>query len=137
MAATYYERRLARNSRGREPVYPQNLPVINALRERCQREGRIPLTDEALAVCRAAGLATVAEKVVRRSSDIDVLKMHNPVALKLLSRDASHKSDVGGVKVGLRTKKALREAVSQMEASMAAFNPPPSIDGFSCPGNGP
>ena len=130
LSATYYERQAARNGRGQEPVYPLNLPDVDALRDRCRREGRIPLTDEALAVCRAAGLQTIAEKVIRRASDIDGIKMHYPAALKLLSRDASHKSDVGGVKVGLRSKKVLREAVSHMEASMAALNPRPFIDGF-------
>lgn len=130
LSATYCERRVARDSRGQEPVFPLNINDIAALRERCLREERIPLTDEALAVCRAAGLKTITEKVIRGAAEIDELKMRYPVVLKLLSRDASHKSDVGGVKVGIRTKKELREAVSRMEASITGLNPAPSIDGF-------
>lgn len=130
LSATYYERKAARDARGKEPVYPLNLPAIETVRNLCRREGRIPLTDEALAVCRAAGLTTMTEKVIHQASDIDHLKIRFPVALKLLSRDASHKSDVGGVKIGLRTKKALRKAVSDMETAVAGLKPPPAIDGF-------
>ena len=41
------------------------------------------------------------------ASSVPGLSLHYPVALKLLSRDASHKSDVGGVKINIRTKQGL------------------------------
>jgi acetyltransferase len=58
------------------------------------------------------------------------LSLHYPLALKLLSRDASHKSDIGGVRVNISTKKAMHKAISEMKAAMRSLNPIPTIDGF-------
>lgn len=43
--------------------------------------------------------------------------------LKIVSRDLLHKSDVGGVRVGLRSEEEIREACAAIEASVAAQAP--------------
>jgi acetyltransferase len=129
-SASYYERKKARNARGVELNYTVDLPAVEAIRESCRRHKRIPLTDEALAICAAAGLTPVKGKVIGDAESVQGLSWRYPVALKLLSRDASHKSDVGGVRINIRTKKALQEALGSMEAAIANLSPRPAIDGF-------
>ena len=130
ISATHYERKAARNGRGDVPAYPVDLAVIGAIRERCRGEGRIPLTDEALAICRAAGLEPVKGTAVSGPEGMSGLALRYPVALKLLSRDASHKSDVGGVRINIRTKKALAGAIRAMDTALGRLDPRPAIDGY-------
>lgn len=54
-----------------------------------------------------------------------------PVALKILSPDISHKSDVGGVVLGLADEAALRDAVAQMLARVRERRPEARIEGFT------
>ena len=54
-----------------------------------------------------------------------------PVALKILSPDLSHKSDVGGVVLGLADEAALREAAAKMLAHIARVRPTARILGFT------
>ena len=53
-----------------------------------------------------------------------------PVALKILSRDISHKTDVGGVALGLRDGAAVRGAASAMLDRVAAARPDARLDGL-------
>jgi acetyltransferase len=51
------------------------------------------------------------------------------VAIKILSRDITHKSDVGGVKLGLVTKDQVREATAEVMARAQSARPDARIDG--------
>lgn len=53
-----------------------------------------------------------------------------PLVLKVVSRDIIHKSDVGGVAVGLRDEKELRHAWNEMYVSIAEQQPFANIEGF-------
>jgi acetyltransferase len=130
VSLNYYESRQARNNRGTEPVYPIDRTVINAIRERCRAEGHIPLMDDALAICAAIGLQPVTGKVICDEESLDGLRCCYPVALKLLSRDVSHKSDIGGVRINIPTKKELRSAIAEMRKATKKLDPVPAIDGF-------
>lgn len=57
-------------------------------------------------------------------------KIGYPVVLKVASVDISHKTDVGGVAVGLRDAAAVRTAFAAMEASLAEKAPTARIEGF-------
>jgi acetyltransferase len=77
-------------------------------------EGLLPrdgvlTTDEALGLCAAFGIPT-AEWAVVESLDAALVAagaMGYPVALKVLSPDIPHKSDVGGVVLGVESREAL------------------------------
>ncbi|MDI9570120.1 MAG: acetate--CoA ligase family protein [Pseudomonadota bacterium] len=125
MSATYYERKVRRDNRGAPPPISLDEAGIAAVRERCRREGRIPWTDEALEVCRAAGLTPVPSWRVRRPEEAEGLAVRFPVAVKLLSREFSHKTDVGGVRLSIRTRRSLRKALEEMAERFAG-----SADGF-------
>ena len=51
------------------------------------------------------------------------------VAIKILSRDIIHKSDVGGVKLGLATKEQVRDAAAEVMAKARSVRPDARIDG--------
>lgn len=53
-----------------------------------------------------------------------------PVALKVASPDISHKTDVGGVALGLATPAQFRTAWSRIERSLAVKAPKARIEGF-------
>lgn len=54
-----------------------------------------------------------------------------PVALKIVSRDITHKSDVGGVRLDLRDQASLDHAVSEMLQAVRAARPDAHVDGFT------
>lgn len=55
MSATYYEEKKARDSRGNYIQSSIDLNAIHNIKNTCQNEKRIPLTDECLVNCRSSG----------------------------------------------------------------------------------
>jgi acetyl-CoA synthetase (ADP-forming) len=58
-------------------------------------------------------------------------KMGFPVVLKVISREVVHKSDAGGVRVGLADRASVLAAVSEMEESVLRAVPGAKIEGYS------
>jgi acyl-CoA synthetase (NDP forming) len=91
--------------------------IIRQLIKRCIDEGRILLTEvESKQLFREAGvevidtrLATTKEEAVNISKYIGF-----PVALKINSPDIIHKTDVGGVRLDLKTEKEVAEAFNEI-----------------------
>ena len=130
VSRTYAEQKVARNNRGKLEDYPLDLKTVAMIRERCLRQRRIALTDEALTICAAAGLQPVKDMVIKDEIAPEKIPLHYPLAVKLISRDASHKSDVGGVAVNVRNKKQLSETLAGMKDKMNKMKQPPIIDGY-------
>lgn len=130
MSATYYEEKTARDARGINVPSPVDMAAIEKIKKRCRTEKRIPLTDEALQITGAAGIGCVAGVTVKSAAEAKKCKLSFPVAVKLLSRDASHKSDVGGVRLKIQNHKKLAEAISEMKKAFKNITPRPTIDGF-------
>ncbi|TFH41689.1 MAG: CoA-binding protein, partial [Chrysiogenales bacterium] len=126
----YHLRREARDNRGEPRVFPLDLASIEAIRAECVRETRIPLTDEALAICSAAGIDPVRGVSVSGGEDLSSITVDYPVAVKLLSRDASHKSDIGGVRLNLASPGEAARAIEDIRAAVPGSGMPVTIDGF-------
>ncbi len=92
-------------------------PAIQAILDRCRLDQRDPLLDESLEILRAAGLPVAAYRVVKSLDEaLDAAaEFERPLAMKLIAAEASHKTDVGGVALSLRTPKAVREGWARME----------------------
>jgi acetyltransferase len=89
---------------------------------------------EVLAVLQAYGIPTAPTLAVSASPDAaaaGAAHLGFPVALKIRSPDISHKSDVDGVKLDLRSEAELRVAVTAMMARVAELRPQARIDGFT------
>ena len=87
---------------------------------------------EGKALLRAAGLRTPrgglaqdAEGAVKIAREIGW-----PVVLKVQSADLPHKTEVGGVAVGLADDAAMRQAFAEMATRVAALGPGARIDGY-------
>ena len=130
VSRSYYEKKTACQKRGRLEEYDLDLETVLCIRARCKKEKRIPLTDEALAICAAAGLQPVKSLPLKNENVPSRIALRYPLAAKLISRNASHKSDVGGVVVNIRSKKHLSEALAGMKSKIRNLKPSPAIDGY-------
>jgi acetyl-CoA synthetase (ADP-forming) len=96
-----------------------------------RREGRHLLEPEAAALFADHGLAVPPAELA--SSEADAVaaarRLGFPAVLKVVSRDILHKSDAGGVKVGLADEAAVAEAWRAMMASVAANAPGARVEG--------
>ncbi|KQC11559.1 MAG: hypothetical protein APR62_09595 [Smithella sp. SDB] len=129
-SATYYEEKSARDARGEIAAKLIDLEAINKIKNLCKTEKRIPLTDEALQIAEAAGIRCISGVTVKSAKEAGNVKFDFPVAVKLLSCDASHKSDVGGVQLKIKNHKELAKAISGMKKTFKKISPQPTIDGF-------
>lgn len=89
---------------------------------------------EAKALLAAYGIAVVPSAQVPASPQAAAQAasgMDGPVVLKILSPDLLHKSDVGGVRLGLKNPEAVREAAQEMLESLARSHPKARLQGFS------
>ncbi len=102
--------------------------------ERVLAAGRTLLTEpEAKDVLRAYGVP-VATTVVASDADAAARAagaIAGPVALKILSRDITHKSDVGGVALNLEGAEAVRGAAAAMLDRVRDARADAVIDGFT------
>ncbi len=98
-------------------------------------EKRNTLTEvEAKRWLQEAGIVKVVETVEAKSKKeaIEVSKkLGFPVVLKVLSPDISHKSDVGGVKVGLKTASQVASAYAEIMSSVKQKQPAARISGVT------
>lgn len=71
------------------------------------------------------GLAQTPEAAAARAEEIGF-----PVAVKLVSADIVHKTELGGVKLGLTSAVEVADAVRAMRVSIATHRPDAKVDGF-------
>lgn len=127
---TYAEQKKARDARGQLMNPSVDGKAIEKIRSRCRKQKRIPLTNEALSIVAAAGLEPVKSLLLKDEIVPEKIPLSFPLAAKLVSRDASHKSDVGGVAVNIRRKKQLSETLIAMKSKIRERTQPITIDGF-------
>jgi acetyltransferase len=95
------------------PVFDVDKEQVRNLFDRVRAEGRLSIGDtEARQVMEAYGLpvpqsrlASTAEEAVRFAEEIGF-----PVVIKIASPDILHKTDIGGIKLDLRTPADVRDA---------------------------
>ncbi len=97
-------------------------------------QGRAILTEpEAKAALAAYGIPVVETRCAATTEEAlaHAEELGYPVALKILSPDITHKTDVGGVALDIETPAQLRERIASMTTRVQALNPPPKIEGFT------
>ncbi len=125
------------------PVLPPGTPAerqpdtaaVQALVREVLASGREMLSEpEAKAVLDAYRIPVVATRTVAAdpvAAASVAAAIGFPVALKILSPDISHKSDVGGVALGLDNPQAVQEAAQAMLARVTRRLPQARIEGFT------
>lgn len=105
---------------------------IKEIFHEARKEGRTKLTEpEAKKVLASAGLAITREDVAS-TQDEAVTKAEQigfPVVMKVVSADILHKSDAGGVKVGLADAESVRRAYRDIIAAVKEKHPGAKIQG--------
>jgi acetyltransferase len=95
---------------------------------------RILTEPEAKKVLAAYGIPVAATETVPADAEAAAAagdRIGYPVALKILSRAISHKSDVGGVALDIESREKLADAAGAMLARVRSLAPGAQIDGFT------
>lgn len=96
--------------------------------------GRELLTEpEAKLLLAAYGIPVVATRIARDAGAAVAAaeELGYPAVVKILSRDISHKSDVGGVALDLNNADEVRDAVAAMQRRVSELRPDAHLDGFT------
>jgi len=117
---------------------PQGLrpdtPAARAIVAAALSEGRTVLTEpQSKQVLAAYGIPVVETRIAHGLSELAALaaSIGYPVALKILSPDISHKSDVGGVALDLAAPADLERAAQTMLRRCQDLRPQARIEGFT------
>jgi acetyltransferase len=89
---------------------------------------------ESKALLAACGIPTVPTTTVPPTPEAAAAAAHKvgyPVVLKIVSRQISHKSDVGGVALDLANAREIRSAATRMLARVAKKRPGAVVEGFT------
>ncbi len=107
--------------------------LVRRLLATARAQNRRELTeDESLSVFAAYGVPTVPGRVVAGPQEAaDAAQMLGfPVVLKIRSADIPRKTEVGGVVLGLASRRAVQEAAEAMLARVRSLRPQAAIRGF-------
>ena len=102
--------------------------------ESAVKEGRTALTEiEAKELLRQAGIAVVETRLAVSKEQALVIsqQLGFPVVLKIVSADVLHKTDAGGVKLGLKTAVQVGKAWDEIMKSVKKAFPSAKIEGVS------
>ena len=102
-----------------------------------RKQGRTILTEiEAKRVFKGIGINTIETRLAASLKDAIAIcdEIGFPVVLKIASPDITHKSDAGGVKVGLKNKAEVRKAYREIMESVKQKYPKAKIEGVSVQG---
>ncbi|CAN5836760.1 bifunctional acetate--CoA ligase family protein/GNAT family N-acetyltransferase [soil metagenome] len=115
------------------PLARSDTQLVRSIVNGALAEKRDILTEpEAKRVLSAYGIPVVPTEIVLGAEEAAAVatRIGFPVAVKILSRQITHKSDVGGVALDLASEQAVRDAVRDMNAKARAMAGTAKIDGF-------
>jgi acyl-CoA synthetase (NDP forming) len=113
------------------PTYEVNCDAVRKLIEHARSEQRDLLLSESMQVLGYYGIPTAVgvPAATMEQARAAAEQMGYPVAIKVISEQISHKSDVGGVQLNLRNGPAVEEAFKDMLHRIHQFYPEVKIDG--------
>ncbi|MEM2905893.1 MAG: acetate--CoA ligase family protein [Candidatus Bathyarchaeia archaeon] len=112
---------------------PRDLNSARQVMEEARKTGLRLLTEhESKEVLRAYGIPTTRERLTRSPEEAVSYaeQVGFPVVLKISSPDIAHKTEAGGVKVGLRTSQEVYEAFEEINANVKRYMPDARIQGI-------
>ncbi|MGC8810939.1 MAG: acetate--CoA ligase family protein [bacterium] len=127
----YYVEKERRRQLEEIPVFHVNKDLASSLLRRADQEKRDLLLPETGELLKAYGIPMVQgftagtqEEAVQVAKEIGF-----PVVMKVISKEISHKSDVGGVQLNLRSSEGVRGAYEDMLARLRKNFPEAKIEG--------
>ena len=107
---------------------------IASIIDKARADRRTLLTEvESKDILEEAGIPTARARLASSAQEAAKIarEIGFPVALKIVSPDISHKSDVGGVKLGLKTQEEVTAAFDEIIAAAKKAQPKAKVDGVS------
>ncbi len=104
-----------------------------AIVELAQREGRTKLSEtEALGICEAYGIEVAAARLSTSADEAATIAEATgfPVVMKVVSPNIVHKSDSGGVIVGVATQEEARASYARILENVSIAEPGAVVDGI-------
>jgi acetyltransferase len=116
---------------GEKETYSAKQSEVQKHIDRAIEEGRGLLLSEALDVLECYGISAVESKVAHTVEEVQSVaeEIGYPVAIKVISQQISHKSDVGGVQLNLMNGPAVAAAFEDMISRTKSAYPDVAIDG--------
>ncbi|MCB1859594.1 MAG: GNAT family N-acetyltransferase, partial [Gammaproteobacteria bacterium] len=116
-----------------EEFTPDTVTAKAIIERALNRPNGMMTEPEAKAVLAAYGIPTVETRIADDPEQAAVLASNigYPVVVKILSEDISHKSDVGGVVLNLKTPEAVEQATQGMLELVQQRQPSAKVQGFS------
>ena len=113
---------------------PMDIAGARAIIDQVLAQGRTMLSEpEAKALMLACRIPVVETRIARTPAEARALatEIGYPVAVKVLSPDISHKTEVGGVMLDLSTGDAVEAAAVAIQQRLHALRPNAKLSGFS------
>lgn len=111
--------------------------AVAAILKKAAKDGRDMLTEqEAKSVLAAYGMDVPEDLMARKPAQVEkmaaeLLARSERMVVKLVSRQISHKSDVGGVVLNIETPEAARAAAKGIAKRVKKLKPGAEIDGYA------
>ncbi len=131
MSYRYYSRMQEIRSAEQMPSFEVNQKAVRNLINHARTEQRDLLLSESMQVLGYYGIPTAVgvHAATMQEARLAAEQMGYPVAIKVISEQISHKSDVGGVQLNLRNGPAVEEAFEDMLRRIHQSYPDAKIDG--------
>lgn len=113
-------------------VRPEREPVRAIIDQAISDQRQWLKENEVKAILAAYGIQTVTSHIAANLEDAGSLarQIGFPVALKIMSPDLVHKSDIGGVALNLRDEPEVEKAADSMLKRLKEKHPTAQVDGF-------
>ncbi|HEX7391295.1 MAG TPA: acetate--CoA ligase family protein, partial [Acidiphilium sp.] len=123
---------MAAAQQGQAKKGDQAAGTVRRILDEAKKEGRSALTaPEGKALCDAYGIRVPGEALAKSADEAakQAADMGFPVVLKIVSRDILHKTEAGGVLVGLKTADEVRRGYDKILANALNYDAKAVIDG--------
>lgn len=131
-AMTRYQLRRKEKPEAPEPVRADRRKVKKIIRE-LKEEGRLQLAEnDARPILEAYGFSLIPSVLTRRPKEAQAAagECGFPVVMKISSEDILHKSDIGGVKLGIENEEDIRSTFEEIMANARRYFPQTIPDGI-------
>ena len=131
MSHQYCVQRAKIDEKSETPVYKVDRKSVKEIITVAKGEQRDLLISEAIQVLDHYGIPTAPSKIALTVAEAQAAadQIGYPVAMKIVSEQISHKSDVGGVQLNLRSSQSVAEAFEDMLANIQRTFPEVELDG--------
>ncbi|MGA7994286.1 MAG: acetate--CoA ligase family protein [Bradyrhizobium sp.] len=129
----WHERRTAKRTQALRRSPPSAGQSARAILSEARSRGAVLSETDSKRILACYGIAIPREIVARdpEQAAAAASEIGGPVAIKIVSPDILHKTEAGGVRLGLSTPESVREAAKNILASAARYAPQARVDGIS------